>query len=387
MEKLDLKRTSILDSATKVFSEKGFTESTISEIAKSAKIGDSAVYDYFKGKEEILFAIPEENMTVFLFNLEDQLEGIKGAENKLRKLIWHHCKFFATHKEYTHVLLLVCRSNPRFYNSEAYRLIKDYSNIIINIVEEGIREGKICGLSSPRVLRDMIMGTIDHVALNWIMKSTPNPLTQAEEIYEMIINPVKPRASERISLHPKVKKRKQIINAATKILSNKGYNKATISEIAKEAGVADGTIYEYFGSKENLLISIPEEKLGEFLIDINEVSPEKKLKKMILEYFRFFNANRDYTSILVLMLRPNRKFYNSTSYQVIDKISNIFQDIIVEGQQKGIFLQNFNIDIFQNLIFGTIDHITIPWVIFKRKYDLLQVGEEASELLTKAITV
>lgn len=387
MEKLDLKRTSILDSATKVFSEKGFTESTISEIAKSAKIGDSAVYDYFKGKEEILFAIPEENMTVFLSNLEDQLEGIKGAENKLRKLIWHHCKFFSTHKEYTHVLLLVCRSNPRFYNSEAYRLIKDYSSIIINIVEEGIREGKICGLSSPRVLRDMIMGTIDHVALNWIMKSTPNPLTQAEEIYEMIINPVKPRASERISLDPKVKKRKQIINAATKILSNKGYNKATISEIAKEAGVADGTIYEYFGSKENLLISIPEEKLGEFLIDINEVSPEKKLKKMILEYFRFFNANRDYTSILVLMLRPNRKFYNSTSYQVIDKISNIFQDIIVEGQQKGIFLQNFNIDIFQNLIFGTIDHITIPWVIFKRKYDLLQVGEEASELLTKAITV
>ena len=79
MSKLDIKRTSIVESATRVFSEKGFFESTISDIAKGSRMADSGVYKYFKGKEEILFTIPEEAMKIYLSNLDDQIEGIKGA--------------------------------------------------------------------------------------------------------------------------------------------------------------------------------------------------------------------------------------------------------------------------------------------------------------------
>jgi TetR/AcrR family fatty acid metabolism transcriptional regulator len=385
MSKLDIKRTSIVESATRVFSEKGFFESTISDIAKGSRMADSGVYKYFKGKEEILFTIPEEAMKIYLSNLDDQIEGIKGAENKLRKLIWYHCKYFTTNREYTHVLLLECRSNTRFYNSNAYKLIQDYSKIIIDIIGEGMREGIICELVSPGLLRDMIMGTIDHAALNWIFKNTPSPLDQAENISELILNSFRSNKSLGNKLDSKARKRKRIIEASTKIFAEKGYDGATISEIAKEAEVADGTIYEYYQSKENLIVSIPEENLVKLLSYIDETSPEKKLERMILFCFRFFNNNRYFTSILVLMLRPNRKFYKSESDKILGKICDKITEIIVKGREQGVFSKDFDILTFHDLVFGTIDHIIIPWVIFKRKYNLFQVGEKASRLFINAI--
>ena len=384
-KKIEIKRTSILESATRVFSEKGFFESTISDIARGAGIADSGVYHHFKGKEEILFTIPEEQMKSFLTNLDDQLEGIKGVENKLRKLIWYHCKYFTTNRQYTDVLLLECRSNTRFYNSKAYKLIKDYSKIIIDIIEEGMREGGICHLTSPRLVRDMIMGTVDHAALNWVFKDYPSPLDRAESISELILSSLRSKKNIKNKLDSKDGKRKRIIEAATRIFAEKGYDGATISEIAKEAEVADGTIYEYYKSKEDLIVSIPEENLLELLSYIDETSPDKKLERIIVFCFRFFNNNRYFTSILVLMLRPNRRFYKSESKRILDKIGDKIGDIIIEGREQGVFSNDFDIPVFQDLVFGTIDHIIIPWVIFKRKYNLLQMGEEASKLFLNAI--
>jgi len=122
MMKAEEKRRAILASATRVFSEKGFTDATVSEIAKGAGMADSGVYISSKGKEEILFTIPEDQMRIYLSNLDDQIQGIRGAENKLPKLIWYHCKYFTTSRDCTHVLLLECRSNSRFYTSQPYRV-------------------------------------------------------------------------------------------------------------------------------------------------------------------------------------------------------------------------------------------------------------------------
>jgi TetR/AcrR family fatty acid metabolism transcriptional regulator len=384
MGKLDEKRASILQSATEVFSKKGFAEATISDIARGAGITDSGVYHYFRGKEDILFTIPEDEMNVFLSNAQEQIEGIKGAENKLRKLIWYHCKYFTTKKEYTRLLLLECRSNTSFYSSKAYKSIKDYSRIIISILEEGIKEGVIQEQTNLRLLRDMIMGCIDHAALNWVLRDSPSPLEKAEVLHELIMNSCRSPQRNKPQQDSKHIKKKRIIDVATKIFAEKRYN-ATVSQIAKKAGVAEGTIYEYYQSKESLLVSIPEEKLRELIEYIEERSPEKRLERVILFCLRFFNNNRDFTSILVLMLRPNSRFYDSKSYQMLDKISDNIGSLVVEGMREKVFLEDIDVDTYLDLVFGTIDHITIPWVIFEREYDLLQVGEEASKLFVNAI--
>ena len=84
-------------------------------------------------------------------------------------------------------------------------------------------------------------------------------------------------------------------------------------------------------------------------------------------------------------MRPNRKFYNSRSYELLDDIGDSLKNIIIEGQEKNIFLTNLDVNLFKTCILGTIDHIIIPWVIFNRQYSLTEVGEEISELLVNAI--
>jgi len=381
----DLKKNAILESARQIFAEKGFVNTTISEIALTAGIADSAVYKYFNGKEKVLFAIPEQDMELFFHSLGDHLEGIMGAENKLRKLIWYHCKYFTTNIAYTRILLLECRSNPNFYNSEGYGLIRKYSDLIISIIDEGKEQGVIDATASTRLLRDMIMGTMDRVALNWIMQRGPRPLDKAEKIFELIRNAARNfDALENIN-EPKVKKRKRIIDAATKVFAKKGYATATIAGIAKAAGVAEGTIYEYYKSKEDLMINIPEEKLAELISYFDGVSPDKQLERVILFCFRFFHNNRDFTSILVLMLRANRNFYDSRSQDLLERLGGNIRSLVLDGMEKGLFAVDIDVEIFIDMIFGTIDHIIIPWVIFERKYGLLEIGEQATKLFINAI--
>jgi TetR/AcrR family fatty acid metabolism transcriptional regulator len=72
---------------------------------------------------------------------------------------------------------------------------------------------------------------------------------------------------------------------------------------------------------------------------------------------------------------------------LIDRLAGKLRNLVIEGITKGIFSEKIDVDTFLNMVFGTIDHIIIPWVIFNRKYSLMEVGGEASKLLINAIKV
>jgi TetR/AcrR family fatty acid metabolism transcriptional regulator len=105
------KKRLILKVATEVFAEKGFHETTVSQIAQKANIAEGSIYHYFESKEDLLFSIPEERMENFLSGLRESLEGVKGALNKIRKLIWYHLNFYEKNKDYTQILLPELRSS------------------------------------------------------------------------------------------------------------------------------------------------------------------------------------------------------------------------------------------------------------------------------------
>ncbi len=380
------KKNAILESAIKVFAEKGFADATISEIAKRAGLGGSGIYIYFKSKEDILFTIIENFLIESCSGLKEHLEGIQGAENKLRKAIWFHCKAYSGNKKEIKIIL-ESRSYPRFYKSEAYVALKKYAGMITDIIEEGVNDGSFCGVSSPMILRDMILGTVDHIAINWSVKDTPNSLEQAEMIYDMVMSSVRPFPKEKQIVCKKDEKKKRIINAATSLFAEKGFNDTSMLEIAKKADVAEGTIYEYHISKENLLISIPAEKLSELYNNISGNALERKIKEIISSIFQFYNNEKNYSTILVLMLRTNKQFHKSESNKIIENIFNVVKNIIIRGQKENIFKKELNMDICQNLLFGTIDHVLIPWIIFNRNYDLMKTGEEVSDLFINAIKI
>jgi TetR/AcrR family fatty acid metabolism transcriptional regulator len=178
------KRRLILKVATEVFAEKGFHESTISQIAQKAKIAEGSIYLYFKNKEDLLFSIPEERMENFLSGLREHLAGMKGALNKLRKLIWYHFHFYQQNKDYALILLQSIRLNPRFVSTRAYQLIREFSKLVVQIIEEGKKEGAIRADIDSRLLRDAILGAIEHVTIRGSILSRLPALTEvAEPLY------------------------------------------------------------------------------------------------------------------------------------------------------------------------------------------------------------
>ena len=385
MKKTEQKRQAILDSATRVISEKGFADATVSEIAKGAGMGGSGIYTYFKSKEDILFAIIDNFLSACHDGLKEHLAGIQGAENKLRKAIWFHCKVYSGNKEEIKIVL-ESRSYPRFYSSGAYETLKAYAGLITAIIQEGMDDGAFFGLSSPKILRDMILGTVDHIAINWTLKDSPNSLDQAEMIADMVLSSVED--GRKLSAHhadKKDAKRKRIVNSAIALFARNGFNDTSVLEIARRSGVAEGTVYEYYRNKQNLLISIPNEKLSELYDHISGNTLENEIREIISKLFRFYNDEKNYTTILVLMLRTNKQFHRSEGIKIIEKIFSVIKDIIARGQTEKIFKPDLNMDLCQDLLFGTIDHITIPWIMFNREYDLMKMGDEVSSLFINAI--
>ncbi|WP_028315559.1 TetR/AcrR family transcriptional regulator [Desulfatibacillum aliphaticivorans] len=384
MTNTENKKKAILQSATRLFSQMGFSQATLSQVAKGAGITTSGIYNYFKSKEEILFAIIENFMSQSLKGLQEHLEGIHGAENKLRKAIWFHCRTYSQGKKEIQIIL-ESRSYPDFYESQAYIALRDYSRVITQVISEGMEQGVFHDLSRAGLLRDMILGAVDHLALDWTINNAPSPLEFADRLFDIIMASVTPQDSDPEEDDKKERKKKLIIDSASRLFAANGYSGTNMLAVAKEAGVAEGTIYEYYQNKENLLISIPRAKLEELLAQMDYDAPERNLRESILSLFRFYYQDRDYSTILILMLRPNRSFYNSESNQSLDRIFSLMERAIVQGQEKGLFSQNVDVSLWRNLLFGAIDHILIPWIIFNREYDLMQIGREVSRLVINAL--
>ena len=186
------KRDAILEAALEVFAQKGFQDATISEIAKKANVAEATIYEYFENKETLLFSIPAKKQNEALDQLGFQLAGIKGALNKIRKLVWFYFWFFQNNRPWTSVVLLILRQNKNFLNAPAYQLIRKWAEEILKIFQEGQEEGSIRKDVNIFVARNLLLGTIEHLTTRWILMGKPKDLTElADDTAELIINAVK----------------------------------------------------------------------------------------------------------------------------------------------------------------------------------------------------
>jgi len=92
-----------------------------------------------------------------------------------------------------------------------------------------------------------------------------------------------------------------------------------------------------------------------------------------------------YATILILMLRTNKNFYKSRSNEILGKLFTLIEDAIVRGQKDNIFRKDLDLGLCRDLLFGTLDHIMIPWIMFSRGYDMRSLGVEVSDLFVNAL--
>lgn len=181
-----------------------------------------------------------------------------------------------------------------------------------------------------------------------------------------------------------------IIEAAVKVIAKFGYHQAQVSKIAKEANVADGTIYLYFENKEDILVSLFAEKMGTF-IDIAErrIGQEEYIdeKLRMLIYMHFFQLSQDPNLAVVtqLELRQSNAELRRKINEVLKKYLNLIDQIVLSGKEQGNFSQDVDPLLARQMIFGTLDECVTSWLLKDRKYDLVSLVDPIHTLFLKGL--
>ncbi|MBD8005308.1 TetR/AcrR family transcriptional regulator [Bacillus norwichensis] len=181
-------------------------------------------------------------------------------------------------------------------------------------------------------------------------------------------------------------KYKQIIEAAVVVIAENGYHQAQISKIARQAGVADGTIYLYFKNKEDVLISVFQEKMAMFVETINEViagkeTASEKLLVMFESHFKILSADTKLAIVTQLELRQSNKDLRFKINEVLKDYLSVLESILEYGKERGEFAADLDIRLARQMIFGTIDETATTWVLNEHKYDLVALAPKVHKLI------
>jgi len=186
-------------------------------------------------------------------------------------------------------------------------------------------------------------------------------------------------------------KYRKIIAAATKIFSQKGFFKAKVSEIAKEAGIADGTVYIYFKHKDDILISLFEEKMQEVLDNMKgqidqETDPLKKIERFALVHLQLIEDHKDIAEIIQVELRQSSMFMKNYHNTKFLEYLNIISSIIQEGKEKGVIREDVMPGIAKRAFFGALDEMSRFWVLSKKpKYDIQTASRQITNFFIHGI--
>jgi TetR/AcrR family fatty acid metabolism transcriptional regulator len=167
------RRERILDVARALFEERGYQGATTAQIAAAAGVPEGTLFEDFRTKRDLVFAVLERDIEVYLDFLELQLRGIEGALNRIRKFIWSHLYTWRRRRFIARFLILEVRQDPGFYQSHAHDLMQRYDEDLMGLIKEGIEEGSIRADVNAEMVRNLIFGGIEQMALHWALKEEP----------------------------------------------------------------------------------------------------------------------------------------------------------------------------------------------------------------------
>ncbi len=390
------KRQLIIESAERIFAQRGFHDTTIADISHDSGVHEASIFQYFKTKENLIVTIPERHLKETLDGITEHLQGMKGAEPKIRKLLWHQLRDLSVNKNYTSILLRELRTLPAFYKSPAYDMIRRYSAFAADAVREGIRDGEVDSEIEVILVLEMIFGAIDSIVLRWLFFDEPyDPNEAADALCSLIKASIwkrerAPSSEDGDELSRGELRRRAIIEVASEVFGKKGYGGATISEIASKAGIAEASIYQYFKSKEQLLLSV----LGTWFIELADelesafsgrLNPYERLLYLLRRWALDFQIREWETRVLILELYRNPKFYESQEYKNTQKFWELIRSTVEAGQKSGHFRKDFEIAYYLHLVQGAFEHEALARMMLSKKQATIASTEKMINLLLNAI--
>ena len=181
-------------------------------------------------------------------------------------------------------------------------------------------------------------------------------------------------------------KRERILRAAIDVFAKSGYFNAKVSEIAKAAGVADGTIYLYFDGKEDVLVTIFREHTRHYLQTLErDLSTarraDERMRIAIRHHLETLGHDRALAVVSQVELRHSLKFMSLFSQQEVADYLNILRKIVEGGQREGTFRRNLHPQLVAKAVFGILDEMVTSWILSEKDYDVAAQADQVADLI------
>jgi TetR/AcrR family fatty acid metabolism transcriptional regulator len=185
-------------------------------------------------------------------------------------------------------------------------------------------------------------------------------------------------------------KREAILRAATRVFARNGYFNSKVADIASEAGVADGTVYLYFKSKEEILHSIFDRSVDTAVADARKQLEQlddarEKLRRIALLHLERLGADRDLAIVFQVELRGSTKFMEEFSAAGFAEYLGLIRTTFEEGQRAGMFRKELNAKVMAKILFGALDEMATNWIISKRRYKLAPMADQVLDIFLNGV--
>ena len=186
-------------------------------------------------------------------------------------------------------------------------------------------------------------------------------------------------------------KRDLILKAATKLFASRGFFTAQGADVAREAGVAAGTVYLYFQSKDDLLISIFERTMHEGLEAARQAlagvsDPVERLRRLALVHLERLGQDRDLAVVFQVELRQSTKFMERFSSSLLQDYLHAIRDAVADAQTAGRFRREVSPTFAAKVLYGALDEMATNWILSRRRYALAAQANEVVDLFVNGMT-
>jgi TetR/AcrR family fatty acid metabolism transcriptional regulator len=182
-----------------------------------------------------------------------------------------------------------------------------------------------------------------------------------------------------------VGKHEAILRAATSVFAEKGFFNSKVADIAKAAGVADGTVYLYFKNKDDVLHSIFDRAMGEFIAEgrreLAEIDrPEEKLRRIAQLHLEKLGSDREMAIVFQVELRGSIKHMQQFSSAGFAEYLDIIRGTIEEGQKRGVFRADVKPIVCAKMFYGALDEMVTNWMLSNKSYELTPIADEVTKI-------
>ena len=181
-----------------------------------------------------------------------------------------------------------------------------------------------------------------------------------------------------------------ILRAAIKVFAGSGFFNSKVADVAREAGVADGTVYLYFKNKDDILASIFNHYMDDALAagraSLAEIhDPIEKLRRIVHAHLEGLGRDRNLAVVFQVELRSSTKFMEQFSATKVTEYLELIREVIEEGQRRGVFRSGLNTKIVAKVLFGALDEMATNWVLSHKRYSLVSTAEPVLDVFLSGI--